>query len=174
MGKDNDNKDDKNTPVENDTPVNDDKNNSDASSDKTVDDNKDQDNNTVTGLTDKDTIKKDDSDTNEVSGLSNSVVHDTSTNKTPDELSSESPKETAERYGIDNKVTKKDIANPRVQVYSDTVLMQVPSGTHLHPDIAKSAQNYGIAERTTDSAQVKRMITDTYDFAEDAEVNDKF
>jgi hypothetical protein len=129
---------------------------------------------TVIGLTDKDSIVKDDPDTNETSGLSNSVVHDTSTNKTPEELSSETPDETATRYGITNEVSKEDIANPRVQVYADTVVKQVPSGTHLHPDVAKSLHNYGIAERTTDSAQVKRTITETYDFAPDAEHNDKF
>jgi hypothetical protein len=129
---------------------------------------------TVVGLTDKDSVVKDDPDTNETSGLSNSVVHDTSTNKTPEELSSESADETAARYGITNEVSKEDIENPRVQVYADTVVKQVPSGTHLHPDVAKSLHNYGIAERTTDSAQVKRTITETYDFAPDAEHNDKF
>lgn len=196
LGKDNENKDSKNTPVENSSPVNNDKNKSDDSSDKNVDDkspdknetsdndkqktptneeaNKEQKKNTVIGLTDKDSIKKDDNDTNETSGLSDSVVHLTSTSKTPDELSTESPDETAERYKIANKVTDEDIKNPRVQVYADTVVKQVPSGTHLHPDVAKDLHNYGIADRTTDSAQVKRTITETYDFAPDAEVNDKF
>lgn len=136
--------------------------------------NKQHEQNTVQGLTNEDSVIKDDPDTNKVSGLSNSVVHDTSTNKTPAELSSESPEESAKRFGIKTEVTKEDIANPRVQVYSDTVLKQVPSGTHLHPDIAKSTQNYGIAERTTDSAQVKRTITETYDFADSSPDNDKF
>lgn len=118
--------------------------------------------------------KKDDADTNETSGLSNSVVHDTTTSKTPDELAAMTPDETIERYDINTETSQEDIDNPRVQVYSDTVIKQVPSGTHLHPDIAKSVQNYGIQDRTTDSAQVKRTITETYDFAPDAEYNDKF
>lgn len=138
--------------------------------------NKEQEKNTVIGLTDKDSIKKDDSDTHPTSGLSKSVVHatSTSTSKTPAELAAESPEETAKRYDIDNKVSQEDIDNPRVQIYSDTVVKQVPSGTHLHPDIAKDLHNYGIASTTTDSAQVRRQITDTHDFADDAKHNDKF
>lgn len=95
-------------------------------------------------------------------------------NKTPAELAAETPDETAERYGIDTKITKEDAENPRVQVYEDTVVKQVPSGTHLHPDIAKDLLNRGISANTTDSAQVKRTIIETYDFAGDAETNDKF
>lgn len=129
--------------------------------------------NTVKGLTNEDGIYKDDVDTNRETGLSNSVVHATSY-KTPDEMSTEPPRETAERYNITNEVSEADVKNPRVQIYSDTVIKQVPSGTHLHPDVAKSLHNYGIADRTTDSAQVKRTITETHDFADAAEHNDKF
>lgn len=128
--------------------------------------------NTVKGLTNEDGIYKDDVDTNRETGLSNSVVHATSY-KTPDEMSTEPPRETAERYNITNEVSEADVKNPRVQIYSDTVIKQVPSGTHLHPDVAKSLHNYGIADRTTDSAQVKRSITETHDFADAAEHNDK-
>jgi hypothetical protein len=96
------------------------------------------------------------------------------TNKTPAELAAESPDETAERYGISTEISDEDADNPRVQAYRDTLVNQVPSGTHLHPDIAKDFQNRGVAEQHTDNAQVKRTITDTYDFAPDAETNDKF
>lgn len=95
-------------------------------------------------------------------------------NKTPAELAAESPEEAAVRYNIDNTISDEDADNPRVQVYRDTLVNQVPSGTHLHPDIAKDHLNRGIAEQTTDSAQVKRQIIDTYDFAPDAEFNDKY
>lgn len=95
-------------------------------------------------------------------------------NKTPAELAAESPAETAERYNIDNKISDQDADNPRVQVYRDTLVNQVPSGTHLHPDIAKDMLNRGIAESHTDNAQVKRQVTEVYDFAPDADTNDKY
>lgn len=105
--------------------------------------------------------------------MSPEVVHMAS-NKTPAELVAETPEETAKRYNIDNRISDEDADNPRVQVYRDTLVNQVPSGTHLHPDVAKDLLNRGIAEQHTDNAQVKRVITDTYDFAPDAETNDKF
>lgn len=96
-------------------------------------------------------------------------------NRTPAELAAESADETAARYNIDSSITEEDARNPRVQVYSDTRVMQVPSGTHLHPDIAKDNANRQILEQQgTDNAQVRRTITDAYDFAPDAEHNDKF
>jgi hypothetical protein len=95
-------------------------------------------------------------------------------NKTPAELAAETPDETAARYNIDTSISDDDAKNPRVQVYKDTVIRQVPSGTHLHPDIAKDQANRGISENGTDNAQVKRQVTETYDFAPDAETNDKF
>lgn len=96
-------------------------------------------------------------------------------NKTPDELSAESADETADRYNINSEISKTDAENPRVQAYNETRTYQVPSGTHLHPDIAKSQQNRGIAETHTDNAMVKHQDTaPTYDFAPDAEVNDKW
>lgn len=106
--------------------------------------------------------------------LSSEVVA-TVPNKTPDELAAETPDETAARYNIDSEITKEDAKNPRVQAYESTVTRQVPSGTHLHPDIAKSSQNRGIAEMHTDNALVRHQDTaPTYDFAPDADVNDKF
>lgn len=105
--------------------------------------------------------------------LSDQVVG-TVPNKTPAELSAETPDETASRYGIDQSITKEDADNPRVQAYRDTHVNQVPSGTHLHPDIAKDLLNRGISEQHTDNAQVKRTVTEYYDFAPDAEHNDKF
>lgn len=107
------------------------------------------------------------------SELSNQVVA-TVPNKTPAELAAETPRETENRYGVAQKVSDEDLDNPRVQVYRDTLVNQVPSGTHLHPDVAKDLLNRGISEQHTDNAQVKRMVTDSYDFAPDAEHNDKF
>lgn len=95
-------------------------------------------------------------------------------NKTPAELAAETPDETAARYGVDTTITDEDAENPRVQVYKDTPVIQVPSGTHLHPDIAKDLLNRGISQNTTDSAQVSRVVHGDYDFAPDAENNDKF
>jgi hypothetical protein len=105
--------------------------------------------------------------------LSPAVVS-TNPNKTPAQLAAESADETAARYNIEDKVSEEDLKNPRVQVYEDTRLRQIPSGTHLHPDVALDYQNRGIAAPGTDNAQVRRMITDTYDFAPDAEGQDKF
>ncbi len=105
--------------------------------------------------------------------LSKNVVS-TVPNKTPAELAAETPDETAARYNVDTTITDEDADNPRVQAYRDTVVRQVPSGTHLHPDVAKDLQNRGISEVATDNAQVKRTITEVYDFAPDAEHNDKF
>jgi hypothetical protein len=116
---------------------------------------------------------RDDSPKSDSSGLSNQVVA-TVPNKTPAELAAETPRETENRYGIDQTVTDEDADNPRVQVYRDTHVNQVPSGTHLHPDIAKDLLNRGISEQHTDNAQVKRTVTEAYDFAPDAEHNDKF
>lgn len=114
-----------------------------------------------------------DSDKENKPFLSDNVVS-LKANKTPAELAAETPDETAKRYGIDTSITKEDAENPRVQVYEDTHVRQVPSGTHLHPDIAKDLMNRGISQHTTDSAQVTRSITQGYDFAGDAETNDKF
>ncbi|MFY3741642.1 MAG: hypothetical protein HMLIMOIP_002100 [Candidatus Nitrosomirales archaeon] len=106
--------------------------------------------------------------------LSENVVA-TVPNKTPAELAAETPDETAARYNINTEITKEDAENPRVQVYPETVVKQVPSGTHLHPDIAKDLSNRGIAEMHTDNALVRHPDTaPTYDFAPDAETNDKF
>lgn len=114
-----------------------------------------------------------DEDKSDEPKLSQQVVS-TVPNKTPAELAAETPAETQARYGIDQSVTDEDADNPRVQVYRDTIVNQVPSGTHLHPDIAKDLLNRGIAETTTDSAQVKRTVVDSYDFAESSKFNDKF
>lgn len=104
---------------------------------------------------------------------SDAVVH-AGIDKTPDEMSVETPAETTARYNIDTEISDEDADNPRVQVYRDTLVNQVPSGTHLHPDVAKDLLNRGIAETHTDNAQVKRQVTEVYDFAPDADHNDKF
>lgn len=95
-----------------------------------------------------------------------SVKNDeTQIRKTPNELAGETPDETKARYGYSDTPTAEDIANPHVQVYADTIVKQIPSGTHLHPDIAADLQNRGITEMTTDSAVVKRT-TYEYDYAD--------
>lgn len=85
--------------------------------------------------------------------------------KTPNELSAETPDETHARYGIDTKITAEDADNPRVQVYRDTHVNEVPSGTHLHPDIAKDLMNRGITYPGSDAAIVTRTVYD-YDYAD--------
>lgn len=163
LNKDNDNKEEKTTP---ETPGTD-ANNSTTSDHETVTpDDEEFENATKNHEKPKDSEKEDNK-------LSPHVVA-TVPNKTPAELSAETPEETAARYGVDQSINKEDADNPRVQVYKDTYVQQVPSGTHLHPDIAKDLQNRGISERTTDSAQVKRTVTETYDFADSSPVNDKF
>lgn len=115
----------------------------------------------------------DDRDKADTTNLSPQVVG-TVPNKTPAELSSETPKQTAQRYGIDQTITDEDADNPRVDLFRDTHVNQVPSGTHLHPDIAKDLMNRGISEQHTDNAAVRRTSTEYYSFAPDAEHNDKF
>ena len=105
--------------------------------------------------------------------LSDQVVG-TVPNKTTAELAAETPAQTAARYGIDQTISDEDANNPNVQVYRDTRVNQVPSGTHLHPDIAKDMLSRGISEQHTDNAAVKRMSTEYYSFAGDAPYNDKF
>ncbi len=105
-------------------------------------------------------------------GLSTQVVA-TVPNKTPNELAAETPDEADARYGTRNP-TEENFDDPNVQVYRNQKVPQVPSGTHLHPDIAKDLQNYTISDRTTDSAQVVRQVAEHQVFAGDAEKNDKF
>lgn len=93
--------------------------------------------------------------------------------KTPNELSAETPDETAARYGIDTSVTKTDEDNRRVEFSEADFMSQVPSGTHLHPDIAKDLQNRGISAPTTDNAQIRKGdIFVGYDFADDPVVDE--
>ena len=117
--------------------------------------------------------RDEDYDDNDDVFLSPHVVSATP-NKTPAELASETPDEAAARYGINTTITDEDAENPRVQVYEDTVVAQIPSGTHLHPDIAKDLYNRGISRVGTDNAQVSRTLNAGYDFAPNAELNDKF
>ncbi len=96
--------------------------------------------------------------------------------KTPNELAAETPKETADRYSIDDytTVTETDEKNPRVEYSHDDYIAQVPSGTHLHPDIAKDLANRGISAPTTDNAQIRRGDTFVgYDFADPSPVVDE-
>lgn len=108
-----------------------------------------------------------------VNGISPAVTALTA-NKTPSELAAETPDEAEQRYGKGPEPTEEDLDNPQIQVYRDDVVKQVPSGTHLHPDIVKDLTQRGIAGHRTDNAQVVRQINDGYDFAGNAEHNDKF
>jgi hypothetical protein len=93
--------------------------------------------------------------------------------KTPNEMASETPKETEERYNIDNTVTETDENNPRVEWSESDYIAQVPSGTHLHPDIAKDLANRGISAPTTDIGQIRKGDTFIgFDFASDLPVAD--
>lgn len=78
--------------------------------------------------------------------------------KTPDQVAAETPEESAARYGIDTSKLK---------------AKQVPSGTHLHPDVVESMLSVP-GSQMTDNAQVQRVVSDGYEFAPDAETNDKF
>lgn len=94
--------------------------------------------------------------------------------KTPAELAAETPDETAARYKIDQSVTETDEKNPRVEHTEAQFLAQVPSGTHLHPDIAKDLQNRGISAPTTDNAQIRKGdVFVGYDFADEAPVDEE-
>src|SRR5215203_5805242 len=57
-------------------------------------------------------------ETKKDAGLSPAVTS-TVPNKTPAELSAESPKETAERYGIDNTLDDTNADDPRIQRYRE-------------------------------------------------------
>lgn len=93
--------------------------------------------------------------------------------KTPSELAAETPAETAERYGIDTSVTKTDHENPRVEYSEDDFVSQVPSGTHLHPDIAKDLANRGISAPSTDVGQIRKGdVFVGYDFADEPVVEE--
>ncbi len=102
--------------------------------------------------------------------LSENVVS-TVPNKTPAELAAETPDESAARYGIDRTITDEDDKNPRVEASHENLFPQIPSGTHLHPDIAKSTQNRGIGT-TTENASFSQAVVG-YDYAEEAPIDDK-
>lgn len=93
--------------------------------------------------------------------------------KTPNEMATETPDETAKRYSIDDytTVTETDEKNPRVEYSEEDYMAQVPGGTHLHPDIAKDLHNRGISAPTTDNAQIRRGdVFVGYDFADSVPV----
>lgn len=110
--------------------------------------------------------------TNDDIFLSDAVTH-TKFDKTPNEMAHETPDESKRRHNIDTTINEEDLDNPNVQVYRDKNYEQIPSGTHLHPDIVKDLENRGITQHTTDAAVVRRTIEEQV-FAGDAEQNDKF
>lgn len=96
--------------------------------------------------------------------------------KTPAELAAETPAQTEARYGApaNGVATDEDLDNPNTMASRRDLVNQVPSGTHLHPDVAKDLMNRGIQEQHTDNAGVKRTSTEYFSFAPDADHNDKF
>jgi len=69
-------------------------------------------------------------------------------NKTPADMSAETPKETQQRYGISDEVPKEVDENPNVMAHAAMGNYQIPSGTHLHPDIARDNYNRAVGTGT--------------------------
>jgi hypothetical protein len=93
--------------------------------------------------------------------------------KTPTQLSQETPKETAERYDLDNTITDETNADPSIPVYKDQQFDQIESGTHLHPDIAiDEVRNQNLTIPGTDRGSVSRVVTE-FAFAGESPNDDK-
>lgn len=80
-------------------------------------------------------------------------------NKTPADLSSETPEESRLRFGIPNEVPDDVHNDPNVTANRDMGFVQIPSGTHLHPDIARDNYNRGVGGQAENS-QVTRTVTE--------------
>ncbi len=92
-------------------------------------------------------------------------------NKTPAELSAETPAETAKRFGISDEIPDDVHDNPNVKATRDNRNYQIPGGTHLHPDVAKDNYNRSIGGRT-EHGEVTMMTTQTV-YATEASLDDK-
>lgn len=91
--------------------------------------------------------------------------------KTPADLAAESPAASQRRYGINDEVSDDVHNNPNIQVRKDEGVQQIPSGTHLHPDVARDNYNRSIGLQPENGA-VTRNVTE-FAYAEEAEHDDK-
>jgi hypothetical protein len=91
--------------------------------------------------------------------------------KTPAELSAESPEETARRFNINDEIPQDVADNPNVQVYAGDKNFQVPGGTHLHPDVAKDNYNRSL-NNAGNSVSTSRTVSENV-YATEAEQDDK-
>lgn len=92
-------------------------------------------------------------------------------NKTPAGLAAETPEETARRYGITDEVPEDVHNNPNVVATNDNRNFQIPSGTHVHPDVAKDNYNRIVGGRTENGEVTVNHIQHVY--ATEAPVDDK-
>lgn len=92
--------------------------------------------------------------------------------KTPFDLSSETPDETKERYGISDEIPDAVDKNPNVNVSADMGNFQIPGGTHLHPDIAKDRYNRNLDGAGAETASVTIQNSQNV-YAAEAPVDDK-
>lgn len=111
----------------------------------------------------------DDDEFGNVDGVTNSG-NENVINKTPADLAAETPEQSARRYGIGSEVPEDVIKNPNVQQFGDANF-QIPSGTHLHPDVARDNYNRSL-QGGTESGATTRVITSNV-YAAEAEVDDK-
>jgi len=91
-------------------------------------------------------------------------------NKTPAELASETPEESAARYNISSEIPDAVDENPNVEVYRDSGAKQIPSGTHLHPDVAKDNYNRAL-KGGTENATTSRVISQAV-YADESPLDD--
>lgn len=92
-------------------------------------------------------------------------------NRTPAELAGETPAETQRRYGINDHVPDDVHNNPNVTIDRDNRVEQIASGTHLHPDVAKTTYNSSLY-RPSEGGTVTKTVTQQV-YAEEAPVDDK-
>lgn len=92
--------------------------------------------------------------------------------KTPADISSETPAETQKRYGISDEVPDDVHNNPNVTATRDNRDFQIPGGTHVHPDVARDNYNRMVGGRPSESGQVTMSSTQMV-FAQEAPFDDK-
>jgi hypothetical protein len=93
-------------------------------------------------------------------------------NKTPADMSAETPEMSQQRYGISDEIPDDVIKNPNITEDGKSA-RQIASGTHLHPDVARDTYNRSL-ERTGGSENAA-VTTSGYKlaFATEAPVDDK-
>lgn len=91
--------------------------------------------------------------------------------KTPAELSAETPEQTANRFNISDEIPEDIANNPNVQVYADDKNFQIPGGTHVHPDIAKDNYNRAVGSPSSNVGTTRVVSENVY--ATEAEQDDK-